>query len=1109
MNQVNLLQSVVQSTMKNLASLLCLLVFLISPAIAQDSAEDASTWSSKTFEGLKFRSIGPAFMSGRIADIAIDPRDDNHWFIGVGSGGVWKTKNAGVTWKPVFDDQSCYSIGCVSIDPKNSNVIWVGTGENVGGRHSGFGDGVYRSTDGGDNWQNLGLKDSEHISKIIVHPDDSNVAWVASQGPLWSKGGQRGLYKTTDGGKNWKHVLGDDEWTGVTDIAIDPRNPEVLYAATWQRHRTVAAYMGGGPKSGLHRSRDGGETWEQLKSGLPKNKMGKIGLAISPLKPDTLYAAIELDRRKGAFYRSTDQGSTWEKRSETVSGGTGPHYYQELYASPHQYDHVYLADVRMQVSTDGGKTFNRMKEKDKHSDNHALAFRADDPDYLLCGSDGGLYESFDQAENWRFMDNLPLTQFYKIALDDAEPFYNVYGGTQDNSTEGGPSRTDNVHGIQNSDWKVVLNWDGHQPATEPGNPNIMYAERQEGHLCRVDLTTGEIVDIMPQAGADEEFERFNWDAPILVSPHSPTRLYFASHRVWRSNNRGDEWTAISGDLTRNENRMELPIMGGTQSWDSPWDFFAMSTYNTITSLAESPKSEDLIYVGTDDGLIQITEDGGENWRKVEVGALPGVPETAFVNDIRADLHDADTVYVALDNHKYGDYRPYLLRSTDRGKTWKSISSNLPERLMVWRIVQDHVKKELMFAATEFGVYFTINSGDNWTRIKGGLPTISFRDIQIQRRENDLVAASFGRGIYVFDDMSVFRGLSQEQMESEATLFAARDAWWYFPRPHLGFGPGKGSQGAAHFLTPNPPFGATFSYYLKDGYKSAKAVRKESEKANAKKEKDNAAPSWDDLDKEVAATDPQLWLVIRNQTDEIIRRVAASTKKGFHRVTWDLKHPSPSAVQIVKPPTPEWGGPPSGLMAAPGTYTASLVKQIGDKIETLSEPQAFEVKPLRKGALEGASPEEVANFWREYEAAVRMHSAMNIALQNALKKAGRMTEVLANASAEVGDMDQRLGKLREKLSAIDAVMNGSKAKREVGEKYKAVIMDRLFAVSRGVDRSTYGATPLHRQSLEIANDLISDSHESLSGAMNELSELAAELVESGGPWIEGEALPPIK
>ena len=812
-----------------------MLGLLIGLSAQKTTSKD--TLKAKTFTGLKFRNIGPALMSGRISDIAIHPQNNNIWYVCAGSGGVWKTTNSGTTWTPIFDGQKVYSIGCVAVDPNNPHIVWVGTGENVGGRHVGYGDGIYRSNDDGNSWKNMGLSESQHISKIIVHPENSDIIWVAAQGPLWSKGGDRGLFKSIDGGKSWNKTLGDEEWTGVTDISIDPRNPELMYAATWQRGRTVAAYMGGGPGSGIHRSNDGGLTWEKLTKGLPSSNLGKIGLVISPQKPDVIYAAIELDRRTGGVFRSDNRGSSWSKQSGAVSGATGPHYYQELYASPHQFDRIYLADVRIQVSDDGGKTFRRLKEKNKHSDNHAIAFRKDDPDYLLVGCDGGVYESFDLAENWRFMANLPLTQYYKLAVDDAMPFYNIYGGTQDNGTQGGPSRTDNRSGITNADWVMTLFADGHQPATEPGNPNIVYSEWQEGNLNRTDRATGEIVFIQPQPEAGEDYERYNWDAPILVSPHSPSRLYFASQRVWRSEDRGDSWTSISGDLTLNQERITLPVMDITWSWDSPWDVSAMSNYNTITSLAESPLREGLIYAGTDDGLLQVTEDGGVSWRKIEVDKLPDVPATAFVNDIKADLHDSNTVYVVLDNHKNGDFNPYIIKSTDRGNKWQSITGNIPKKTLVWRIVQDHIKPELMFAGTEFGIYFTIDGGDQWVKLKGNVPTISFRDLAIQKRENDLIGASFGRSFFVLDDYSALRHINPDQLKEEATLFPTRDAWWYIPRPSSTFW-GKGSQGASYFLAPNPPFGAVFTYYLSEGYSTKKTARKKNEKKNHYKKDDS-------------------------------------------------------------------------------------------------------------------------------------------------------------------------------------------------------------------------------------------------------------------------------
>jgi photosystem II stability/assembly factor-like uncharacterized protein len=1085
---------------------LYVLVFILFPVITGIPAEktDSSTLlTDTTFVGLKLRNIGPAFMSGRIADIAIQPADNNEWYVAVGSGGVWKTENSGTTWKPVFDDQSSYSIGCVTIDPNNPHVVWVGTGENIGGRHVGYGDGIYRSTDGGDTWKNMGLKQSHHISKIIIHPEHSNILWVAAQGPLWSKGGERGLYKTADGGKNWKKVLGDDEWIGVTDILIDPRNPDRLVAATWQRHRNVAAYLSGGPGSGIHRSNNGGETWEKVTKGLPKSNMGKIGLAISPQNPDVIYAAIELDRRTGGVYRSVNRGASWEKRSEAVSGATGPHYYQELYASPHQFDRLYLIDARMQVSEDGGKSFRRMKREHKHGDDHAIAFRLDDPDYLLVGSDGGLYESFDLEETWRYVANLPITQFYKVALDDTEPFYNIYGGTQDNNTQGGPSRTDNVHGIQNSDWFITLGGDGHQPATEPGNPDIIYSQSQQGHLHRVDLTTGETVFIQPQPEENENYERFNWDAPILVSPHSPVRLYFASQRVWCSDNRGDSWTSISGDLTRNQERITLPIMDKTWSWDSPWDISAMSNYNTITSLSESPLKEGLIYTGTDDGLIQITEDGGQSWRKVPVGNLPGVPKTAFVNDIKADLHHVNTVYVALDNHKFGDLNPYLLKSTDQGKHWHSIKGNIPPGTLIWRLVQDHVKPDLLFAATEFSIYFTIDGGTRWVKLKGNVPTISFRDLAIQRRENDLVAASFGRGFFIFDDYSVLRHVSDSRLREEAVLFPVRKAWWYIPRRKLG-GSEKGSQGAALYTAPNPPFGAVFTYYLADELKTKKALRQEKEKEFVKKDINIPFPGWEEVEAERRQAEPIIWLTVKDSKGQVIRRIKGPVKKGFHRVAWDLRYPSTQAMEEKEDPDED---EPRGILAVPGEYTVTLSKQVDGIVTNLSDPIPFKVERLRQSALDGTEPKETAAFWQEIAELQRGITAASLAIKNSLRRTDFLKVALSRTLEVPGDLDMELHRLRQNLLELDEELNGNRSKRQIGEKTNPTLITRLRTARRGTMSSTYGPTPTHRRSLEIAGSQFSKLKMELEDILNEqLPQFEKALQDAGAPWLPGQPIP---
>jgi photosystem II stability/assembly factor-like uncharacterized protein len=1076
--------------------LLLLSLFFSSSLFAED---DKPLMSSDTFKGLEFRNIGSAFKSGRISDVEIDPNNTNVWYVGVGSGGVWKTVNAGTTWTPVFDEQKVYAIGTITIDPSNSNNVWVGTGENVGGRHISFGDGVYLSQDGGKTWKNMGLKKTEHISEIIVHPKDPNTVWVAAQGPLWSKGDERGLYKTTDGGKNWKKVLGDAEWTGVTDIVMDPREPNRLYAATWQKHRTVAAYYGSGPNSGIHRSEDGGETWTELKTGLPKGEMGKIGLALSPQKPDVVYAAIELERRTGAVYRSDNRGASWVKGAPATAGGTGPHYYQELYASPHHFDHIYLAGVRMQISLDGGKTFTTMKEEHKHSDNHSLTFLANNENYLLMGSDGGIYESFDDGENWRFISNLPLTQYYKVAVDDALPFYNVYGGTQDNNTQGGPSRTDSGHGIMNSDWEVVLFADGHQPATEPGNPDVVYAEWQQGNLTRLDRTTGEVVYIQPQPEAGEPSERFNWDAPILVSPHKPTRLYFASHRVWRSEDRGDSWTAISGDLTKNLERIEQPIMGSTQSWDGSWDLLAMSQYSTITSLAESPIKEGLIYAGTDDGSIQMTENGGQSWRRIDVSKLPKVPSTAFINDIKADLFDENTVYVSLDNHKFGDFTPYLYKSTNKGRTWKSIGDTLPDNHLVFRLVQDHVNPELLFAATEFGVFFSVSGGNQWIEMNGGMPTVGIRDLAIQRRENDLVAASFGRGFFILDDYSALRSVSESALNQESLLFPTRKALWYIERFSLGFSE-KGSAGASHYAADNPPFGAVFTYYLKDGLKTLKDVRQAKEKALKKDNKAVSFPGWEAVEAEASQKAPSIWLTVRDNNGNTIRRIKGESKKGFHRTAWDLRYPSPNAVSAVS-------GDGSGSLVAPGTYSVSLSKEVDGVVTELQAPQTFVVEQLRKGSLEGSTPEQAVAFWQELADAQRVASALGQVLSQTTERLPLLEQAIGRSRAAPGGLDAEYVAIRNTLNKLDRQLNGLKAKRAVGEDTAPSINSRLRAVGVGTGRSTYGATPTLRRSLQIAQEEIGIFRAELDRVVTQMiPAFEAKLEAAGAPWVSGQALP---
>jgi len=1031
-------------------------VFSMTNSFSQKNKKDVKNESS-LYSGLKFRSVGPAFMSGRIADIAINPDNENEWYAAVGSGGVWKTVNAGTTWQPLTDNQSFYSTGSITIDPNNTNTIWLGTGENVGGRHVGVGKGVFLSLDGGKTWKNKGLNKSEHISKIIVNKKNSNNVFVASQGPLWSSGGDRGLYKSIDGGESWSLVLSVNKWTGVTDVVVDPRDENIMYAATWQRHRNVAAYMGGGPGTKLFKSTDGGDSWRQLKTGLPTGKLGKIGLAISEINPDVLYAAIELERRKGAVYRTSNGGESWKKMSDTVSGATGPHYYQELVASPHHFDKIYLMDVRVQVSDDGGKTFYRMNEGNKHSDNHSMTFKKNDPNYLLVGTDGGIYESFDDTKSWKYVNNLPLTQFYKLAVDDSYPFYNIYGGTQDNNTQGGPSRTFSSNGIVNSDWFVLLGGDGHQPATEPGNPNIVYAQSQQGNLHRVDRTTGEAVFIKPYSGLNEDFERFNWDSPILVSSHNPKRLYFGSQRVWKSDDRGDSWTPISKDLTKNQERLELPIMGKQQSWDSAWDVYAMSTYNTITSLSESILDQNILYAGTDDGLIHSTKDGGSSWTSITVDKLPGVPDSSFVNDIKADLHNDQVAYVALDNHKFGDYSPYLYKTSNGGKSWKPIINGLPEDTFVWRIVQDHIDPNLLFLASEYGLYFSNNQGEKWIKFSTGLPTISVRDLVIQKRENDLVLATFGRGFYVLDDFSSLRKLNTSN-SNEVILFDVKEALQYNP-----IRSGTSSQGSSYYTSKNPPYGAIFSYNLPDSYKSLKSLRSKREKELDKLNKDIPFVGWDELDKEINETKSKIILEIRDDNGDLVDRINGSTKKGINRVSWNLSKPLPTILDSNS----RWSR--SSLTVKPGKYSVHLLELVQGGVNELTKSKTFDVKRIRENVLKNPLNSKIDEFILELNKFEIEYSVMISNYIKSKKKQSSFNNTLRFIKNIDSDLLNKLNELNEQMNLIDVLLYGSKSKKEIMEKDITLVSERISIAKRGFYGNSYGPTKQHMDSFGIAKD----------------------------------------
>ena len=1061
-----------------------------SPTYADKNDKD-EIFSSSTFKAMELRNIGPAYMSGRIADIAIDQNNPSTWYTAVGSGGVWKTTNAGTTWTPIFDDQPVYSIGDVTIAPSNSNIIWVGTGENNGGRHISFGDGVYKSVDGGQTWKNMGLSKSEHVSDIIIHPTNPDIVWVSAQGPLWSGGGERGLYKTTDGGETWKQVLTPaDKWTGVTSLLIDPRNPDKLYAATWARQRSIGAYVGTNEGAGIHTSNDGGETWTELKTGLPEGNMGKIGMAISPMNPDVIYATIETDNRGGGFYRSADQGASWTKMSDEVGGGTGPHYYQEIFADQHQFDRVYIASNYSKVSDDGGKTWTPINTKRKHVDDHAMAFHPTDPDFVLMGSDGGIYMSHDRMANWRFMANLPLTQFYKVAPDDSTPFYKIYAGAQDNSTQGGPSRTMREEGIKNKDWFLTLGGDGHGPATEPGNPDIVYSQWQQGNLTRVDMKTREGVYIKPQPLPGDPAERYNWDAPINVSAHDPARIYFASQRVWRSDDRGDSWTAVSGDLTKNGNRMHSPLMGRTWSVEAGWDLYAMTEFHTIANFAESPVDENILWAGTDDGIIQVTTNGGKSWKKIELDDIRGIPANSYVNDIRADLYDPNTVYVALDNHKYGDYKPYLIKSTNLGKSWTSLAEDLPEKHLVWRIVQDHVNKDLLFIGTEFGVFFSVNGGKKWVELDGGMPTISTRDVKIQRRENDLVAGTFGRGIYILDDYAPLRSLTEKSMQQDAILFGPSRPvkWFQLDDNHTD------SDGDDRFVAKNPEHGATFTYYLKDSLLTAKEKRQEADNKAVEDKKYPKYPSWEAVEAENQEAEPAVYIEVRDSEGDIIKRVDGKTKKGLHRLTWDMKYSSTN-------PLTEKDSKNNGLMALPGSYTATLFKRVGTEVTPLSEPVSFELAAIVEGALEGATPQEMEVYGSAVSDAQKRAISATTVLKHLKDTMALLRTAIDRTPSDIAKLEAQFAAIQEEIHAVNRQFYGLKSRDRMGIK-PANIMSRL-RYARSALGSSYGPTAQHKDQLGYANDSL-DSAVARIGTLQSTAVPALQqaVVEAGGPWTSG-------
>jgi len=955
---------------------------------------NADRMTADTFEGFAFRGIGPNLTTGRISDVDIDPKNPNVWYVASASGGLWKTENRGNTFAPIFDDYGSYSLGCVVVDPRDSNVVWLGTGENNNQRSVGFGDGVYKSTDAGKTWKRMGLENSEHIQNIVIDPRNSSTVYVTAIGPLWSAGGDRGLYKTTDGGTTWKAVLSISRDTGATDVVIDPRKPDTLYVAALQRRRAVGQLIGGGPESGIYKTTNAGKSWTKLTKGLPSVEMGRVGLAVSPKKANTVYALVTAQKGEGGFFRSDDAGGSWSRigKQIAVRGGGGddadeaeqerqaedqqsptpsapgtpdwyrggdPGYYNEIFVDPENPDVIYSPQTNLWRSEDGGKTWRMVQMPGVHVDYHEVLFDPSDHRHLIIGNDGGLYETYDDMKTWRHFTNLPLSQFYRVSTDNARPFYHVCGGAQDNGSVCGPSRTLNRAGIRTSDWYNVGGGDGFQGRVDPEDPDIVYAQSQEGSLSRLDLRTGQSVNIRPRTstvfdmeesdieaetraargnrgeepqggrgdqpagrgdqpagrgdpgqpggGRGQNLGRWHWDAPFIISPHASRTLYFGGDRVFRSDDRGSTWTAISPDLTRALDAAKQPIMGKVWPPDSVAFNQATTRLSTITALDESPLVQGLIYVGTDDGLVQVTEDGGKHWRKVD--SPQGLPEFSYVTDVQPSARDADTVFATFNNWQRGDYKPYVMRSSDRGKTWTSIAGDLPARSGAWSIVQDYMDANLLFIGLEFGVYVSVDGGTHWVRLKGGMPTIQARDLAIHKRDGDLVVGTFGRGAYILDDYTALRDVTPAALAERVRLFPLRDAYLYNEL-------GQVEAAWGDVATPNPPYGALFTYSTS----------------------------------QPVASGAKLAMNITDDAGKQIRRFEIPAEPGVHRVAWDLRGeaPPPGRGSGDQGAGAGFGrGRAMGTLSPTGRYRASIGTLSGDTFTAISNTQSFLVVPLTR------------------------------------------------------------------------------------------------------------------------------------------------------------------
>lgn len=889
-----------RSTARALATLAAGVASVLPAALSAQTA----IADSLLVRPLSFRSIGPASMSGRIADISVieaprvlrGGRLGMSMYVAVATGGIWKTTNGGISWTPVSDSIGVGSVGAVAAAPSNGDVVWVGSGEANNMRSSSWGVGVFKSTDGGKTWSKPMLPKTQHIGRIVIDPRDPDVVYVAAMGPLWAPGGDRGLYKTIDGGTTWTNTKSISAQTGFTEVVIDPSNPDVLYAASLQRERREYGFLPGGPESAIWKTTDGAKTWTKLTSGLPTGDIGRIGLTVCRSRPSTVYASVHAKAAANGFYRSDDAGSTWKLVNN--SNGTA-WYYSQVRCDPTDAEHVYRLNASSQESYDGGKTWVGFAAGGGvHGDAHALWINPEDREHIVLGNDGGVDISNDRGRTWYNVENIVGAQFYAIAVDDAKPFYNVYGGLQDNQTWGGPSRTRNAYGPSNAEWYRMAGGDGFYNVPDPLDHNIAYAESQNGGVVRYDARTGQTKSIKPYPQNGER-HRWNWSAPIVPSQHTGRTLYMAANYLFKSTDRGDSWQSISPDLTRGVDRDSLPMRGTIPSRDVLGLHEGTAEFGNIATVSESPRRAGLLAVGTDDGLIQVTQNDGRSWSRT--ATFPGVPDTTFVSRVQFSRHNEGTLYATFDGHRSNDFKPYVMRSTDFGRTWTSITGDLPDGGSVQVIREHHRQPNLLFVGTEFGAFFTVDNGVHWTQLKTGIPAVPVWDLQIQESWNDLVLGTHGRGVYILDDLGPLEKLAEAKRAEVAYLFPARNeiAMTLNTSRHSGMG-------STGFTGQNPDNGVRLAYLI-----------------NTITSDDNAT------------------LAIIDGGGRIVRELPVPRRTGMFRPVWDMRVGAPltaavdSNVAAGRAPAGGGGGFGGGGLggfgraaipsytAAPGAYTARL------------------------------------------------------------------------------------------------------------------------------------------------------------------------------------------